>query len=116
MVLRKDNSLMMTFGSPGSDGQTQTMLQVLNNVYLFGMTPQHAVDAPRYRSYPDGSLLLDAGVPAETTETLTRRGLTVRVQPVPSAELGGAQVIVILPSGVKWVGADHRREAYGLAF
>ena len=33
-----------------------------------------------------------------------------------STELGGAQVIVVLPSGVKWVGADHRREAYGLAY
>ena len=47
IVLRKDNSLMMTFGTPGSDGQTQTMLQVLNNIYLFGMAPQQAVDAPR---------------------------------------------------------------------
>ena len=115
MVLRNDNSLMMTFGTPGSDGQTQTMLQVLNNIYLFGMTPQQAVDAPRYRSYND-SLLLDAGIPLETRNTLTTRGHKVRVQQTPSAELGGAQVIVVLPSGVKWVGADHRREAYGIAY
>ena len=115
MVLRRDNSLMMVFGSPGSDGQTQTMLQVLNNIYLFGMTPQQAVDAPRYRSYPDGSLLLDAGVPEDVRAELAARGHQVRVQPTPSAELGGAQVILMMPSGVKWVGADHRREAYGIA-
>lgn len=115
MVLRKDNSLMMTFGTPGSDGQTQTMLQVLNNIYLFGMTPQQAVDAPRYRSYNDGSLLVDAGIAEEVRLALTARGHKVRVQPTPSAELGGAQVIVVLPSGVKWIGADHRREAYGIA-
>jgi gamma-glutamyltranspeptidase/glutathione hydrolase len=116
MVLRKDNSLMMTFGTPGSDGQTQTMLQVLNNIYLFGMTPQQAVDAPRYRSYADGGLLLDAGVPVETREALARRGHAVRLQALPSGELGGAQVIVVLPSGVKWAGADHRREAYAVAY
>ena len=72
-------------------GQTQTMLQVLNNIYLFGMAPQQAVDAPRYRSYNDGGLLLDAGIPAEVRNALTARGHKVRVQETPSAELGGAQ-------------------------
>jgi gamma-glutamyltranspeptidase / glutathione hydrolase len=116
MVVRRDGSLMMAFGSPGSDGQTQTMLQVLNNIYLFGMTPQQAVDAPRYRSYDDGRLLLDAGIAADVRAALGARGHSVLVQNTPSAELGGAQVIVVLPSGVKWIGADHRREAYGLAY
>ena len=116
LVLRSDNSLMMAFGSPGSDGQTQTMMQVLNNIYLFGMTPQQAVDAPRYRSYPDGTLLLDAGVPEEVRAELAGRGHNVRVQPTPSAELGGAQVILMMSTGVKWIGADHRREAYGIAY
>jgi gamma-glutamyltranspeptidase / glutathione hydrolase len=62
LVLRGDE-LFMVFGSPGSDGQTQTMMQVLNNILLFDMTPQEAVDAPRYRSYADGTLLLDEGIP-----------------------------------------------------
>ena len=116
MVLRGDNSLMMVFGTPGSDGQTQTMLQVLNNIYLFGMTPQQAVDAPRYRSYADGTLLVDSGISQDVRTALATRGHNVRVQPTPSAELGGAQVIMVLPSGVRWIGADHRREAYGLAW
>jgi gamma-glutamyltranspeptidase / glutathione hydrolase len=116
MVLRRDGSLFMTFGTPGSDGQTQTMLQVLNNIYLFGMTPQQAVDAPRYRSYDNGRLLVDAGISADVRAALEARGHQVRVQATPSAELGGAQAIVVLPSGVKWIGADHRREAYGIAY
>jgi len=116
MVLRGDNSLMMVFGTPGSDGQTQTMLQVLNNIYLFGMTPQQAVDAPRYRSYADGGLLVDSGISQDVRTALVSRGHNIRVQPTPSAELGGAQVIMVLPSGVRWIGADHRREAYGLAW
>jgi gamma-glutamyltranspeptidase/glutathione hydrolase len=116
MVLRRDNSLMMVFGTPGADGQTQTMLQVLNNIYLFGMAPQQAVDAPRYRSYSDGALLVDAGVGETVSTALAGRGHKVRMQPTPSGELGGAQVIMVMPSGVKWIGADHRREAYGIAW
>ena len=115
MVLRSDN-LYMVFGSPGSDGQTQTMIQVLNNIAMFGMTPQEAVDAPRYRSYPDGTLLLDAGIDARVRAQLTQRGHRVKVQEAASAELGGAQVILLLPSGALMVGADHRREAHGIAW
>lgn len=116
MVLRKDNSLMLAFATPGADGQTQTLVQVLNNIYLFGMTPQQAVDAPRFRSYPDGRLLLDGDVPEQTVSGLRQRGHPVEVLAAPSPELGGAQVILVSPRGVKWVGADYRREAYGLAY
>lgn len=115
MVLR-GNDLMMVFGTPGSDGQTQTMLQVLNNIALFHMTPQEAVDAPRYRSFANGTLLLDAGIPESVRAQLAQRGHHVKVQETPSAELGGAQVILLLPDGVKMVGADHRREAFGIAW
>jgi hypothetical protein len=34
----------------------------------------------------------------------------------PSAEFGGAQAIVVLPNGVRMVGSDFRREAYGIAW
>ncbi len=116
MVLRSDNSLMMAFATPGADGQTQTLVQVLNNIYLFGMTPQQAVDAPRFRSLPDGRLLLDAGISAEAQAGLRQRGHNVQVLSAPSAELGGAQVILLSPADVKWVGADGRREAYGIVY
>ena len=115
-IVLRDDELYMVLGTPGSDGQTQTMLQVLNNVHLFGMTPQEAVDAPRYRSYSTGMLLLDAGIGEAARAELARRGHDVQVQPLPSAELGGAQMIMVLKSGVKMIGADHRREAFGIAW
>lgn len=115
MVTRGDD-LYMVFGSPGSDGQTQTMLQVLNNIALYSMTPQEAVDAPRYRSYADGVLRLDAGIDAAVRSELATRGYRVVVQEEPSAEMGGAQVILMLRGGIKMIGADHRREAFGIAY
>lgn len=115
-LVTRNDKLYMIFGSPGSDGQTQTMLQVLNNIALFGMTPQEAVDAPRYRSYADGVLRLDAGIAAAVQSELATRGYRVVVQEQPSSEMGGAQVILMLREGVWMIGADHRREAFGIAF
>jgi gamma-glutamyltranspeptidase / glutathione hydrolase len=115
-LVTRGNDLYMVFGSPGSDGQTQTMLQVLNNIALYRMTPQEAVDAARYRSYPDGVLRLDVGIDAAVRSELAARGHRVVVQEEPSAEMGGAQVILMLQNGVRMVGADHRREAFGIAW
>ncbi|HSJ31334.1 MAG TPA: gamma-glutamyltransferase [Longimicrobiales bacterium] len=116
MALRADGSLYMVFGTPGGDGQTQTLLQVFNNIVLFGMTPQRAVEAPRWRSLADGALQIEAGVPLTVRERLTSLGHQLQLQEIPSAALGGAQVIVITAAGVRAVGADPRREAYGIAW
>ncbi|HEX6135162.1 MAG TPA: gamma-glutamyltransferase [Longimicrobiales bacterium] len=115
MALNEDGSLFMVFGTPGGDGQTQTLLQVFNNIVLFGMSPQEAVEAPRWRSYADGTLQLEAGVPLSTRERLAT-GHTIRLEEAPSADLGGAQVILITRDGVRTVGADPRREAFGIAW
>jgi len=115
MALNADGSLAMTFGTPGGDGQPQTLLQILNNVLHFGMTPQQAVEAPRFRRYTGGRLGVEPGIPADAIVTLERRGHGVRVQP-PSAEFGGAQMIVLTPAGVLMTGADPRREAYAIAW
>ena len=51
MALR-ENQLAFTLGTPGGDSQTQSLIQIINNLLLFGMTPQEAIEAPRFRSYP----------------------------------------------------------------
>jgi gamma-glutamyltranspeptidase / glutathione hydrolase len=116
MALRPDGSLHMVFGTPGSDGQTQTLLQVFNNIVLFGMTPQRAVEAPRWRWWSDGRLQVEVEIGDEVLHTLRAAGRDVRVQRAMSAELGGAQVILVTPQEVRTVGADPRREAYGIAW
>ena len=114
MVLNADRSLAMVLGTPGGDGQTQTIVQILNNATLFGMTAQQAVEAPRWRSY-GRRVGIEPGVGQAVRDSLIARGHTVVIQP-PSAEFGGAQMIRILPSGAKQVGSDFRREAYGIAW
>jgi gamma-glutamyltranspeptidase len=116
MVLNGDNSLFMVLGTPGSDGQTQTLLQVFNNIVLFGMTAQRAVEAPRWRSWDDGRLQVEEGISEDIRQRLGAFGHSLRVQEGMSAELGGAQVILVTPAGARAVGADPRREAYGIAW
>jgi gamma-glutamyltranspeptidase/glutathione hydrolase len=116
MALHADNSLFLVFGTPGADGQTQTQLQVFNNIVLFGMTPQRAVEAARWRSYADGLLQIEDGVPPAVRARLSELGHRLRLVTGRSAELGGAQVILVSPDGTRATGADPRREAYGIAW
>jgi gamma-glutamyltranspeptidase/glutathione hydrolase len=115
MALNADGSLAAAFGTPGGDGQPQTLVQILNNVLRYGMTPQQAVEAPRWRVFTGGRLGVEPGIDAATRAQLERRGHVVRVQE-PSAEFGGAQMIVIHSSGARMTGADPRREAYAVAW
>jgi gamma-glutamyltranspeptidase/glutathione hydrolase len=116
MALR-DGNPWLAFGTPGGDGQTHTHVQVLNNVLLFGMTPQEAIDAPRLRRLPDGSLAIEDRVSQEVRDALSERGYVVRARSGWTAEFGGAQAILIDPeSGMKRAGADRRREGWALAY
>jgi gamma-glutamyltranspeptidase/glutathione hydrolase len=115
MVLGPDGSFYMTLGSPGGDGQPQTLVQMLNNVLLFGMSPQVAVDAPRWRSYGT-RIAIEPGVADSVLAGLRARGHTVNVRE-PGAEFGGAQMIMRHPvSKALITGADRRREAYSIAW
>lgn len=115
MVLNQDGSLAMVLGTPGGDGQTQTITQILNKILIFGLTPQQAVEHPRWRSYAD-RLALEPGLAGQTARTLERWGVPVVVREEMSSEFGGAQVIMVTSDGVLMTGADPRREAYAVAW
>jgi gamma-glutamyltranspeptidase/glutathione hydrolase len=116
MVLNGDGSFFMALGSPGGDGQPQTLVQMLNNVMLFGMSPQSAVDATRWRSYGGGRLSVEPGLPDAVLAGLRGRGHTVNIRE-PGAEFGGAQMIMVHPtSKARITGSDRRREAYSIAW
>ncbi len=117
LALNRDGSLAFTLGTPGGDSQPQSLLQIINNLTLFGMTPQAAVEAPRFRSYPGVALDVEDRIPASVLAGLSSLGHEVNVIHGWTAIFGGAQMIYIEP-GTKTltVAADPRREAYGLAY
>jgi gamma-glutamyltranspeptidase/glutathione hydrolase len=117
IALRSDGSPFMVFGTPGSDGQTQTQLQIFHNILMFGMTPQQAVEAPRWRIYEGGRIQLEPGFPDAVRTALEAAGNTVTITRGLSSELGGAQIIMVdAGPRVLWTAADPRREAYGIAW
>ena len=107
----------LALGTPGGDGQTHTIVQVLNNIQLFGMSPQEAIDAPRLRRRGDGSLAIEDRVPQEVRTELEARGYTVYARSGWTAEFGGAQAVLIDQiAGRRRAGADRRREGWALAY
>ena len=116
MALNPDGSLAFTLGTPGGDSQTQSLIQIVNNIFLFGMTPQAAIEAPRFRSYNSLRVDFEDRIPADVLSDLSGRGHEPRVIHGWTATFGGAHMIRVEPSGTLTAAADPRREAYAMAY
>ena len=49
-IVLKDGKPFLAISTPGGDNQDQALLQVLLNIIEFGMSPQEAVEAPRFQT------------------------------------------------------------------
>jgi len=117
MALTGDGGFAFTLGTPGGDSQPQSLLQIANNMLAFGMTPQEAIEAPRFRSMSGRSVSIEDRVSMAALQGLEERGHELNVIRGWTATFGGAQMIVFDPvTGVLTAAADPRREAYALAY
>jgi gamma-glutamyltranspeptidase/glutathione hydrolase len=116
MVTGADGAFVMTLGTPGGHGQSQSLLQTLIPIVVHGMGPQQAVEAPRFRSESGTRVLIEERLPAATRMALGAHGHRLDVATGWTATFGSVQVIQRLPSGVLRTGADMRREAAALAY
>jgi len=117
MALYPDGEFAFTMGTPGGDSQTQSLLQIVHNMQVFGMTPQQAVEAPRFRSSRGLSVAIEDRVSARALIELESLGHNLQVIQGWTATFGGAQMIFYDPeTGVLTTAADPRREAYSLAY
>ncbi len=122
----RDGEMVMPFGTPGSDVQLQTMLQVLMNIVHFGMDPQLAIEAPRFASYSfpnsfsphtsyPGRLNLESRIARDVGDALAARGHKVEWWPERAWPAGSACAILKdVRTGVMTAGADFRRTAYAI--
>jgi gamma-glutamyltranspeptidase/glutathione hydrolase len=123
-MIVEDGVPTTTIGCPGGDDQAQGDLQLVLNTLVFGMSPQQAVEAPRFstqtlinsfwpRAYKPGQLHVEPGIPAATRQALTALGHNV-------TEIGACGIGAIVTrrdpaTGVVSAGADPRRPTYALA-
>ncbi len=105
----------IVFGTPGADGQTQTNIQLLVDMLDHRADPQQANEAPRWRSNPDGTLMIESRFPEETISSLRAKGHRVQVMEAYDEIMGSSQAILIdRENGVLQAGADPRRQAYAI--
>ena len=113
----------LALSTPGGDSQDQQILNVLLNVFVFGMNVQEAIEAPRINSlHPfssfdnheslPGVLEIEDRVPQTVRDELTSLGHRLRVLGPYAMSTGVVAVGVDPKSGALRGGADPRRERY----
>lgn len=120
-IAQRAGKWIMPFGTPGLDVQPQAMLQVFLNLAVFGMTPQAAIEQPRFASasfpsssdphtYLPGRLNLERRFSDDTGAALTRLGHDVSWWREWEYKAGCVCAIVKdQASGMMEGGADVRR-------
>jgi gamma-glutamyltranspeptidase/glutathione hydrolase len=120
-VVTKDGQLYFTMSTPGGDNQDQALLQVLINILDFDMSPQEAVEAPRFQSshyynsfgfheFTSAHVNIEGRIPRSTMQSLLDLGHIVQ----PSADWSNtsAPTVILFKGGVLHGGADPRRARY----
>jgi gamma-glutamyltranspeptidase/glutathione hydrolase len=103
------------------------MLQLLLNLTVFDMSPQRAVEAPRFatQSFPDsfwphryfpGRVTLEGRIPEATAEALRARGHDVQRWGDWEWRAGGLCLARVDAHGVRWGAADPRRDSWAVAW
>ncbi len=123
----KPGEWVMPFGSPGNDMQPQAMLQVLLNMVVWGMTPQQAVEQPRFgsASYPRSSephsydpdlLYVENRISPDTISALRAKGHDAKAWPAWEWVSGAVCAIVAQANGSGLIeGASDPRRPTGVA-
>lgn len=120
-IVLKDGKPFLALSTPGGDNQDQALLQVLLNILEFGMTPQQAVEAPRFQTehlynsfghheFRRGLLKLEDRLPVSTANKLAEWGHVVQVLG-PWSNFAAPTVIMISGS-VLHGGADPREHRF----
>ena len=128
LLVMKDGQPFMGLSTPGGDQQLQSLLQVFLNVVVWGMSPEQALDQPRFGSYnfpATGSevnqspavLYMEDRIPAETAEALSAMGHDVRSWGLWNWRACAPTVTWRDPeTGVMTAAGDVRRETASLGF
>lgn len=99
-MLLKDNKPYLVYGTMGGEGQPQTQAAIVTRIVDFGMTPQDAINAPRWlhgRTWGASSnnLKMEGRIPNDVIHSLKLRGHDVQVIDDYSDTMGHAGAILI---------------------
>jgi len=117
-LVTKDGEFFMELSTPGGDNQDQALLQVLLNIIDFEMTPQEAVESPRFQTehfytsfdfheFTPGRVSLEGRLSRDTIQRMIALGHRVQVGGEWSNT--SAPVVILKKDGVLTGAADPRR-------
>jgi gamma-glutamyltranspeptidase/glutathione hydrolase len=117
-LVTRDGEFYMELSTPGGDNQDQALLQVLLNILDFGMTPQEAVESPRFQTehfytsfdfheFTPGLVGLEGRMSRDTIQRMSALGHRVQIGGEWSNT--SAPVVILKKDGVLSGAADPRR-------
>jgi gamma-glutamyltranspeptidase/glutathione hydrolase len=114
--ITRDNQAWCSYGVMGGFMQPQGHLQVGINLVDFGMDPQTALDAPRFRWLKEKEVALEATIGDFVGIELARRGHQLAARDA-GVHYGGGQVIIRdLESGVLVGGSEPRNDGMAVGW
>ncbi|MEC5343616.1 gamma-glutamyltransferase [Brenneria populi] len=113
-MLMKDGRPYLVYGTMGGEGQPQTQAAIVTRIVDFGMTPQDALNAPRWlhgRTWGASSndLKIESRVGMAAADELKRRGHPVKIVAPYTDTMGHAGAILITPKNRLMLGATDPR-------
>jgi len=112
-LVTKEGKPIMSFGVIGGSMQPQGHTQIMMRLFEYHQNPQAALDAPRWRVFPDMEVYLESGFSKEVFAGLTRRGHKISLDNYTN--FGGGQIIFQLEDG--YLGAsDWRKDGIAVGF
>lgn len=120
-IVTRGGEFAFAMSTPGGDNQDQALLQVLLNLIEFGMTPQEAVEAPRFQTehfyssfgnheFSAGRLTVEGRIPKATVEALSALGHKVTM--AGDWSNSSAPTVILKKDGALHGGADPRRARF----
>jgi gamma-glutamyltranspeptidase/glutathione hydrolase len=106
---------LATFGVMGGPIQPPAHVQVVVRMQDYGMNPQAALDAPRFKINAGRSIDLEATASQKLREGLIALGHTLDVVPDSYMDFGAGQVILKTDDGYV-AGSDPRRDGQAAGF
>jgi gamma-glutamyltranspeptidase/glutathione hydrolase len=122
-LVARDGRPWLVGGTPGGDQQPQWNVQTITNLIDFGMTPQAAIEAPRWYSFPSTDpehvdkpfvVRLEQRFSPEAVAQLQARGH--RVERLGPWAAGGAVQLIQREGDTLLAGSDPRAGGVALAF
>ena len=113
--LTRNGAPLAAFGVMGGPIQPPGHVQTLVRLLTFGMNPQAALDAPRWKVNGGLAIDLEASAPAELRAGLAALGHRLEAQPDSYMDFGAGQFIVRIDGGYA-AASDHRRDGQAAGF